>query len=134
MKNIASPIRRYCRQVKKHLVCSRATKEALVSGLYSELQEKYPDCRDYRQLISENGYPEIIAGEFQSAIEMPEYYKALKQRRGLSIGIAAAVILCCVGITAHYVNIFYNGTIAYAETTIITYESIPDDFFVDGEK
>ena len=134
MKNIASPIRRYCRQVKKHLVCSRAAKAALIKGLYSELQEKYPDCRDYRQLISENGYPEIIAREFQSAIELPEYYKALKQRRGFSIGIAAAVILCCVGITAHYVNIFYNGSLASSSSYFIDEPNIQSDFICpDGQ-
>lgn len=135
MKKVASPIRRYCRQVKKHLVCSRASKAALIKGLSAELQEKYPDCRDYRQLISGNGYPEIIAGEFQSAIELPEYYKALRARKLLSIGIASVVILCCVGITAHYVNTFYNGTITTAKSTIIgcSDSELPEDWLVEGE-
>lgn len=61
-------------------MCARKTKIELIGGLQSELQDQFPDCSAYEKLLSDYGYPEVIAGELQIAVELPEYYHSLKKR------------------------------------------------------
>ncbi len=120
-----SPIDCYCHEVKKHLMCDRSTRKSLMQGLRSELQDHFPECASYEEILSGYGAPEIIAHELQEAVELPEYQTAFQKKKRLMILLTVLVISACIGITAGYLHEVANSKIVSKQETIIIDGTLP---------
>lgn len=122
-----SPIDSYCHEVKKHLICDRATRKSLTEGLRSELYDHFPDCGSYEEILAGYGDPKAIAGELQEAVELPEYHTAFQKKKRLMVLLTALVICACIGITAGYLHEVANSKIVSKQDTIIIDGTFPND-------
>lgn len=125
MNSFQSPIEQYCRKVKRQLVCHKTTKACLIDGLRTELQDRFPNCTNYDKILSDYGYPEVIAGELQEAVELPEYHNAWKKKKITMTIITSAVILLCISLTIGYVYMLSQESVAYYKDIIVQDETYP---------
>ena len=124
-------IDRYCRKIKRRLVCSKKTKEILINGLHDEIENKgLPENVTFQWLEDEIGKPAEIVEELQDSVDMDEYRQARKNR----ILVLTAAIVCSIGVLfagfKWYVDYVRENEVGYVETIIVV-EGEDDEFIND---
>lgn len=84
----------YCREVGKHLICKKATRERLLSALCEELMDAAQSCSSCEEIAAQVGTPMETAKNLQETVSDQEYAEALKRaRRNRCVVIPAIVIV-----------------------------------------
>ena len=113
-------IDRYCRKIKRRLVCSKKTKEILISGLRDEIENKgLPQNVTFQWLEDEIGKPAEIVEELQDSVDKGEYQQARKNR----LLVLTAAIVFSIGVLIAgfkwYVNYVRENEVGYVDTIIV---------------
>ena len=121
-------IDRYCRKIKRRLVCSKKTKEILISGLRDEIENKgLPENVTFQWLEDEIGKPAEIVEELQDSVDKDEYQQARKNR----LLVLTAAIVFSIGVLIAgfkwYVDYVRENEVGYVETIIVV-EGEDDEF------
>ena len=84
----------YCREVGKHLICKKATRERLLSALCEELMDAAQSCSSCEEIAAQVGTPMETAKNLQETVSDQEYAEALKRaRRNRCVVIPSIVVL-----------------------------------------
>ncbi len=100
MKNKAA--RRYLRQVKLHLFCNRAHRQALLSRaqtMIEEFSEERPEA-EYNDFVAAFGPPQSFAENILEGVEQAEIDNAKRRKKFLCRGAVIFVILALTAIAA----------------------------------
>ena len=84
----------YCREVGKHLICKKTTKERLLSALCEELMDAAQSCSSCEEIAAQVGAPLETAKNLQETVSDQEYAEVLtRARRNRCVVIPAIVIV-----------------------------------------
>lgn len=124
-------INRYCSAVKKHLICSRKTKNDLISGLKAELFDSLADVHSAAQITAAYGTPEVTAASLQDAVSDTEYSQAKRNQKKKIIGVYLVTLAILIGFVCLYVYGVSQSRVVYY-TEEIVYDT-PTDYGTPAE-
>lgn len=115
MSNIA--VTQFCKQVKKRLRCSTATKHILLQGLAEELSE-LPDAQkaSLANLEANVGTVSQVAAELQSSVSSAETSRAVQKNRRKTILLVGGILGLALIIFLVAILLFLNGPFYIVET------------------
>ena len=119
-------INRYCSAVKKHLICSRKTKNDLITGLKAELLDTMADVHSAAQVTEAYGTPEVTAASLQEAVSDTEYSQAKRNQKKKIIGVYLVTLAVLIGFVCGFVHWLSQSSIAYYTEEI--HYGTPADF------
>ncbi len=110
--------KQYCRQVGKHLLCSRKTKHLLLQGL-GETLEDFPGSNidTLRDLEAHFGKIPQIAAELQESVSIQEKENTLKKRKWCTV-LAVCAALCISGLLLWWAFCYFQKAPYYIVETI----------------
>lgn len=117
MKEREEVARKYLNKVKKHLTATRETKQKLLDGFASEMQE-LDGNGDYQQLTAHFGTPEEVAKELQESVPEKEY-KTCKKKKKICIVAGCIVLIAAVAALVYYAYFLSSHTEVNVTETII---------------
>lgn len=134
-------IKKYCNQVCRKLICKKETRDSLISGLYGEICEAYPESVTYAELVQHLGIPQAIAEQLQEAVSPLECEKSKFARNRALIGgsvIAVAAAVAVIISAVSYTKRIDNSLPSYivSEIEVLPPDHTDDDFddsFIWGE-
>lgn len=110
--------KQYCRQVGKHLICSRKTKHLLIQGL-GETLEDFPSSNTdtLRELEDHFGKIPQIAAELQESVSIKEKEDTLKRKKQYT-ALAVCAVLCISGLFLLWSFRYFQNAPYYIVETI----------------
>ena len=120
------PSEQYIQNVKKQLICKRATKNGLISELRGELElslkDSAPEERTYEEICKRFGSPEKLAKELMDTVDETEIIQT-RNRKKLLLGLIFAILIIALVFT--YYRYRQSLLLDPDKVIIRTYETIP---------
>ncbi len=109
-------IAKYCRKVSWQLSCKRQTKQKMLHGLSSELDES--QLGSYKDIVRQYGSPAEIAAQLQDTVSPEEAHSAKVAARIRLISIIVAAVLLIGALLSWYVHFLNEKNPVYYTTYI----------------
>lgn len=116
---------RYYKEIKKHLTCSRKTRDDFLAEahwLVDDLLENQPDAT-YEDVIKSIGSPEELAETFLNTLpnraEIKKYHQRRKKHRFFLAALISLFIIVLIGIIIYIGQTRYHTVVTEETTTVI---------------
>lgn len=125
----------YCREVGKHLICKKATRERLLSALCEELMDAAQSCSSCEEIAAQVGTPMETAKNLQETVSDQEYAETLKRARRNRCVVVPSIVVSCLlliaAMLAYVYHVWQVRPVYYNEIVNEGTEEPPDVIWVD---
>jgi len=118
MSKTEKSIKRYCRKVRRHIICAKSTFDKWEKGYVDELFDRFSEQDDlsYDEVEHELGKAADMANLLQDNIS-PEEYAAAKRQKNIRVLIILLLLVILIGFLIYL--LLYPKPVSVTETIIV---------------